>query len=80
MDNGDFMFYLADVFTLGVQYGGRSTLCDMLTSIASSPMNLQLPVVKQYADKNNVSLRQYDRNALKDIKMNYEDNMRQWTW
>jgi len=26
----DFMFYIADIFTLGVQYGGRTELCNML--------------------------------------------------
>ena len=30
---GDFMFYIADIFTMGVQYGGRKELCDILLSI-----------------------------------------------
>lgn len=51
VDNGDFMFYIADTFTLGVQYGGRTELCNIFGSIAGSDMRLQVPVVKQYADK-----------------------------
>jgi len=70
IDNGDFMFYIADTFTLGVQYGGRIELCDILMSIADNDMKLQLPVVKQYADKKGVTLNQYDRVALSNIAMN----------
>jgi len=33
MRNDEFMFYLADVFTLGVQYGGRTVLCDTLAAV-----------------------------------------------
>lgn len=80
MDNGDFMFYVADTFTLGVQYGGRSDLCDIFSSIVGNDMKLQLPVLKQYADQHGVTLNQYDRVALSNIKMNGQDNMRQWTW
>lgn len=80
VDNGDFMFYVADSFTLGVQYGGRTELCDIFTSISNSDMKLQVPVLKQYADKHGVTLNQYDRVALSNTKMNGQDNMRQWTW
>jgi len=30
--HGDFMWYLADMFTMGVQYGGRTEMCSLLTS------------------------------------------------
>lgn len=26
---GDFMWYLSDVFTMGVQYGGRIAMCEL---------------------------------------------------
>ena len=32
INHGDFMFYIADIFTLGVQYGQRTELCKMLVS------------------------------------------------
>lgn len=80
IDNGDFMFYIADTFTLGVQYGGRRELCDIFTSIAGNDMKLQLPVLKQYADRHSVTLNQYDRVALRNTTVNGYDNMRQWTW
>jgi hypothetical protein len=80
VDNGDFMFYIADTFTLGVQYGGRTDLCDTFSSIAGSNMTQQIAVVKAYADKHGVTLNQYDRQALKNTKVNGQDNMRQWTW
>jgi len=43
-------------------------------------MSLQLSVVRQYADGKGTTLNQYDRVSLSNIKMNYYDNMRQWTW
>lgn len=70
VDNGDFMFYIADTFTLGVQYGGRIELCDIFTSIIGNDMKLQVPIVKQYADKHGVTLNQYDRVALSNTKSN----------
>jgi len=76
MDNGDLMWYIADVFTLGVQYGGRTEQCDIFSSIAGSNMSLQLSVVKQYADKKGTTLNEYDRVSLSNTKMNYQDNMR----
>lgn len=30
MNTGDFMFYYADIFVEGIQYGNRTTLCDSL--------------------------------------------------
>ena len=29
---GDFMWYLSDIFTMGVQYGGRTGMCELLTN------------------------------------------------
>jgi hypothetical protein len=74
------MWYLADVFSLGAQYGGRSAMCDIFTSVMNTNMSLQLSVVRQYAESKGTTLNQYDRIALSNIKMNYYDNMRQWTW
>lgn len=58
------MFYIADTFTLGVQYGGRRELCDMLTSIEFADVKQQLPVVQQYAVAKGMFYGQYDRTAL----------------
>lgn len=29
---GDFMWYISDIFTMGVQYGGRVEMCNYLTN------------------------------------------------
>lgn len=34
MHPGEFMFYLADIFTIKVQYGGRTDLCKLMNDIA----------------------------------------------
>jgi len=46
VDNADLMWYLADVFSLGAQYGGRSAMCDIFTSVMNTNMSLQLSVVR----------------------------------
>jgi hypothetical protein len=33
MNTGDFMFYYADIFVEGIQYGNRTTLCDNLQQL-----------------------------------------------
>lgn len=40
IDNGDFMFFIADIFTEGIQYGGRSEMCNLLSSINGNSMAL----------------------------------------
>lgn len=80
VDNADLMWYLADVFSLGAQYGGRSAMCDIFMSVSNTNMSLQLSVVRQYAESKGTTLNQYDRVSLSNIEMNYFDNMRQWTW
>lgn len=63
-DPGDFMFYIADIFTLGVQYGGRVELCNILDSIAFATPKEQLPVLQQYAKAKGMFFGQYDRVSL----------------
>jgi hypothetical protein len=46
VDNADLMWYIADVFSLGAQYGGRSELCDIFTSVSNMNMSLQIAVVR----------------------------------
>jgi hypothetical protein len=36
LNKEDFMFFLADIYTTGVQYGDRTNLCDMLISNAEN--------------------------------------------
>jgi hypothetical protein len=34
--NDDFMSYIADIFAGSIQYGGRTTMCELLASIKES--------------------------------------------
>lgn len=40
--NGDFAFFFADIFVISVQYGGRTKLCDLMSSIQSMTYEDQL--------------------------------------
>jgi hypothetical protein len=77
LDNGDFMYYLADIFAGKVQYGKRQSLCNMLMSVQSfSPLD-QLPVVKQIADQMGMTdYAGYDRRLLTNITYDINKNMR----
>lgn len=35
VNHGDFMFYVADIFTMGVQYGDRTGMCAYLMANTS---------------------------------------------
>lgn len=59
---GDFMFFIADIFTMGVQYGTRTEMCANLTSQdaqADPVANLA-----KYGKYKGLSVGQYDSAAL----------------
>ena len=70
------MFFIADIFTEGIQYGGRAELCNLLSSINSNSMALQLPVLKQYADAKGTTLDGYDRKLLTNTTIDFNKNGR----
>lgn len=75
---GDFMFYIADIFTMGVQYGARTDMCTLLTSqdFQQDPMT---NLYKYGADKG-LSVAQYDAMALQNTTYDISLNLRQWTY
>lgn len=65
LDNGDFMYYLADIFAGKVQYGNRQAVCDILTSFSTTPVSQWTVVVKQIADQMGMTdYEGYDRRKL----------------
>jgi hypothetical protein len=81
LDNGDFSYYLADIFSGKIQYGARESLCNVLNSIHTSPIVTQLPVIKQIADQMGMTnFDGYDRKTLMNTTYDIKKNMRQWTW
>ena len=72
------MFFIADIFTMGVQYGQRTQLCDMLTSdsFKEDPFgNLAI-----YAGIKGVAVSDYDASILKNTTYDLNKNIRQWTF
>ena len=80
IDFGDFMFYIADIFTESVQYGGREDLCNVLASLQGTDMKQQLPVLRQYGSQKGVNIADYDRANLKATTIDVNKSGRQWTW
>ena len=79
-NQGDFMFYLADIFTIGVQYGGRVELCNKMAEIDSMTTSDKLQQIREYADKKRVTMGQYDARSLQSQKVDFVLNIRQWTF
>ena len=50
------MFYFADIFTIGVQYGGRTALCSLIESIQGKSELEQLKALKQYGDSKGLAV------------------------
>jgi len=76
--HGDFMWYLADMFTMGVQYGGRTELCALLTS-----KDFQTDTWRKlytYGFKKGVTAAQYDAKDLAKTRVDWNSNLRQWTY
>lgn len=81
LDNGDFMYYMADIFAGKIQYGNRRALCNILDSMPTSTTVTKLPVIKQIADQMGMtSFEGYDRRLLLNTTYDINKNMRQWTW
>lgn len=79
LHDGDFAFYLADLFVSPVQYGNRTQLCEFLETLADvAPMDRY----KKLAEftKGSHSLDSYDRQALKNETIVVAKSSRQWTY
>ena len=79
IDLGDFFWYLSDVFTMGVQYGGRTAMCDRF---AEPSWNMSHPEagLATFAEEKGVHVDEYDSESLKNITYDFHKNYRQWTW
>ena len=72
------MFFVADAFSLDVQYGGRIEMCDEITS--SSFLNDTWAGLASIAERGGVRIQDYDSTYLRNTTVDFSKNMRQWTW
>ena len=78
-DNGDFAFYLADLFVGPIQYGNRTQLCSFLQTIINSSPFDKISKLADYT-KGSHSLTSYDRNSLRVEDIVVSKSSRQWTY
>jgi len=62
---GDFMWYISDIFTMGVQYGGRVEMCVKLTDgtfwdNSTQPLSFNYTAFAVYAKARGVKIEDYD--------------------
>lgn len=78
MEWDDFMFYFADIFVIGVQYGRRTQICDFLKTIMNDKnMHEKL---SDYGRQIGVLPASYAFKFIRDTKLDEYHNYRQWTY
>mmetsp|Transcript_7831 Transcript_7831/g.6927 ORF Transcript_7831/g.6927 Transcript_7831/m.6927 type:complete len:367 (+) Transcript_7831:304-1404(+) len=79
LNDGDFAFYLADVFVGEVQYGNRTVLCEFLESLAGVNIMEQYGrIAERYGDPGDAET--YDRKYLKKDQIIISDASRAWLY
>merc|ERR1711893_503664 len=76
---GDFFFFYADIFTMGVQYGTRTSMCEKLEAAMGSKDSL-MNATAELAKNGGVTYDGYDAVALSDPKIDTTGAGRQWSW
>ena len=78
IEYGDFMYYVADIFTGGVQGGRRTSMCDRITSDAfkSDIINQTGLLAKDYG----MNADDYAASSIANTTVDMYKNMRQWAY
>lgn len=76
--HGDFMWFVSDIFTMGVQYGTRTMMCDLFKSSEFNKDTMQ--GLADYATKLKVHVQDYDADSLSNTTIDIQKNIRQWTY
>ena len=79
LDKRDFQFYLADIFTTGIQYGNRVKMCDDFLE-ASGSIDSLLKEVAKFGTDSGVTYNLYWHKSLQDTKIDINKAYRQWTY
>ena len=76
------MWYVSDIFTMGVQYGGRVEMCNFLTNgtwFNTTTMLYDYKAFSIYAGKK-AQIDEYDALVLGKTDATNTSIVRQWTW
>jgi len=55
-------------------------MCNVFNSIATAPVKQQLPVFDQFAIQSDGDIGAYNRDVLRNITYDINNNARQWSW
>ena len=81
MRTDDFMFYYADIFVEGVQYGNRTGLCELLRDNQDASDEEIFKAVTEFgANVAGVNPPDYDTRELAKTEINFNTSGRQWTY
>ena len=80
MRTDDWMFFYADVFVEGVQYGGRTALCETLKGLEGSSNDDIVEAMVAYGAAEGVSPPDYDSAVIADTTVDVHSSARPWTY
>ena len=80
LNKTDWWFFFADIFTMGVQYGNRVSMCDTLEAAYNTDDATLLQTVATLASGYGIDYYQYDAVTLADTTIDINKNLRQWTY
>lgn len=72
--DSDFMSFIADIFSAGVQSGRRTEMCDFIANPIWERIEVQM--LAKLAEKFELNVNDYDRYRLKNTTINYNKNIR----
>ena len=78
MHPSDFMMFVADIFSSGVQQGKRTKMCSFLTTddFKKDPVSQLQKLAQSYG----MSAADYDYTILQNTSLNFASSARQWTY
>ena len=79
LEDGEFYYFLGDVVAGEVQYGTRVKFCEELAKAPNDTEQL-MHWLADYASKTGLSLEEYAAGFVANTTIDYNKNMRQWTY
>lgn len=79
MDEGEFYYFLADISAGQVQYGKRTEFCNAIAQLPNDNEQI-MNWLADFANKTGLSLEEYSSEFLKNTTIDFNKNMRQWTY
>lgn len=76
----DWLSYYADIPAGAIQYGSRTTLCNILEPVKGAPAEVITDTIIQYGNETGSNPADYDRNIVASTKIDVNSSGRPWSF